>query len=215
MSKEKNLTFMETNKLNKIVVNLDGHCCDTYTDDPVEVYSNLDPLKPYATLPGKRYSYVSGPAIDRLHEFEKLGMEPEEIERLKKYYDACSSNVKELSEKLCLKELAYMELEQELKGYRTQQSHFMDCNKDQADEIDRLQKEVTRLNNVIDSQIAVIKSLREKNQRQAENIEGLQGYIKALEQDCEYFKGERNDAFDEIKKLKTKLNKIYGAIGMC
>lgn len=150
MSKEKNLTKLDAN--NEVIT----ECHNVFRDRVTYI----------TKYPYGRYDMVVGygPAIDRLYEFEKLGLEPEEIESLQKRHE-------------------------DLKGVRSANVVLIETNNDLFREIGKL---------------------REENQRQAENIVGLQGYIKALEEDCEYFKGERNDAFEEVKRLKKRHEELKG-----
>lgn len=73
MSNEKNLVTYNKH-LGKNVVNADE-------DYDYQYITTAIPNVPHSI---ERHCYAFGPAIDRLHEFEKLGMEPEEIVQLLK-----------------------------------------------------------------------------------------------------------------------------------
>lgn len=91
MSKEKNLVFMnkgvpvvEGAKHRKLahidVSSKRPECVSCLCSTPLGIVRHKDELD----------AFIVGPAIDRLYEFEKLGMEPEEIEKQLKYLNVLS-----------------------------------------------------------------------------------------------------------------------------
>lgn len=87
MSKEKNLTF------NGIICGHEGPfaIADTYMiliEDPIYEHDPREPWRGVNVTQGAKY--MKSPAIDRLHEFEKLGMEPEEIGAMKNAHSKIS-----------------------------------------------------------------------------------------------------------------------------
>lgn len=94
--------------------------------------------------------YITGPAIDRLHEFEKLGMEPEEIKEILN-----SNLVRALSENIKLK-----------------------ADVDRRDKaIDGQNDYIRELKEKIKNQDAVIEQLRTMNQKQFDNLKECQTAI--------------------------------------
>ena len=89
MSKDKNLTFNDrtVNGVEGPFVRVDCDC-DRYL-----LVREEDLTPDYRTVLS-RIEVLKGPAIDRLHEFEKLGMEPEEIKaRMNEQADGIASYI--------------------------------------------------------------------------------------------------------------------------
>lgn len=205
MSKEKNLTMVRT---------INGHtgpCVDPQTHlycreeirEPIDLHDPTIRYIKYSPVEG-----LFGPAIDRLYEFEKLGMEPEEIERLQQRHNYFRARSRVLED-------SNYELERSLKNIKADFENVVNGTAYQKiqEENEELKKDVEYWKSSCESRV-------NKNQRLEENIVGLQGYIKALEEDCEFFKGERNDAFEEVKRLKVEIDErekvagaSYGEIG--
>lgn len=161
MSKEKNLTFMYGNR----VVSESAMACKRCHGDLGMV--------------------TFGPAIDRLHEFEKLGMEPEEIERKLKDYKVAMNRVYGLAN----------EKEALTKGYTVTVEEYctrINEKNEEIAELERRLKNVQHINNVCTNSITDMRheidtltkandELRSMNQKQYDNIAELQKEIAERE----------------------------------
>ena len=236
MSKEKNLTFID-NDVDRAVINLDGHCSKTVSEET-----------PYANRPYLQWMYLFGPAIDRLHEFEKLGMEPEEIRGRLEAADDYRKEIaalerdnnklrdlnQRLHDRLTEQTGVVLGLEKEnekLKEWNANQSNTIrtafdryyevrDENKELKEKNQRQAENIAELQKELDKNTFTIEFLTKDSAAYYKRVGALQERIKALEEDCEYFKGERNDAFDEVKRLKVEIDErekvegtSYGEIG--
>ena len=217
MSKEKNLTMVRT---------INGHrgpCVDpqTHLYCREEIREHYDPDFPtIRRMVCPPVEGLFGPAIDRLHEFEKLGMEPEEIEKI-----LGSSSVAVLRELERIK----AKLEQKTDEYCKQSMEFTvtrdklkEDNRDLNEQIEALDKERASLYDENIAARGAIETLRKElawytgqhstlisqNRNQAKTIKRLMDENEELK-DGKYYRTvlERNkELIVENANLKNRLH---------
>lgn len=215
MSKEKNLVFM--NKRVPVVEGK-GHRKLVHKEPELSMKPHCVSYLHFTSLDVKRYegeldSYIVGPAIDRLYEFEKLGMEPEEIERKLKDYKVVMNRVYGLAN----------EKEALTKGYTVTVEEYctrINEKNEEIAELERRLKNAQHINNVCTNSITDMRheidtltkandELRSMNQKQYDNIAELQKEIEDLNrvltdanETTDYWKTEARNAQKENRKLK-------------
>lgn len=202
----KNLTFKDTvNGVDGIFIRVDIPDDTSYVwmCEPGEIINDIKLGKP-------RY-YLLGPAIDRLYEFEQLGMEPEEIEKLKYERDII--------------EAALNSIKKDTKELFDTISSLKAMNADLMKTIDELevQNSVLRHDYGIEADARMI--LEKENNKLKEELKQKTLFITATSNP--YFNDEFNtrrsvwakhivDNNDKLKiendKLKTKLKKATNHI---
>jgi chromosome segregation ATPase len=164
MSKEKNLTSVKT------INGYHGPCVDPqkHVYSREEYHEPNDPFEPYV----RRVSIppiegLFGPAIDRLYEFEKLGMEPEEIEKL--------------LENNQLKDRNIHSLVRDMNELRSANRKMYDENRELERRLKNVQHALSVATNSLTQQRTEIDELRSMNQKQYDNIAELQKEIAERE----------------------------------
>lgn len=143
MNKEKNLTFrLDGRTTEKVAANADRHTITQYG-----VKSGL--VENISFIPSNNTEvYLSGPVVDRLHDFEELGMEPEKIGALKGHVDNLMDLIMDKNEEIMNKDDQIAELADENYELR-QQVKFLEESIDSFS-IDDAKKEIERLTNMND-----------------------------------------------------------------
>lgn len=190
MSKEKNLVIMNKDvpcvvgekhrKLAHLDTSLKGpEWVDCLCTTPLGIIRHKNELD----------AFIVGPAIDRLYEFEKLGLEPEEIELVMKQHDFTifNRNIELQLENANLRN-ENQSLQNELRNFKSAIYGLSPAN------VDRLQKENEMLKEEIESlnkQFGTIVSLSAENER-------LWGKIQDLNEEAENLTGENEELRNEI-----------------
>lgn len=201
MSKEKNLVFM-----NKGVPVVEGekHRKLAYFNPMAIGAASGSCLRstPLGAMK-QRYemdAFIVGPAIDRLYEFEKLGMEPEEIEKMMDDLDMVTAELVDIRHD-------YKMMVNAVYGLHTDTT-IPDLKKDNK----RLTQMVKNLESLIanlqarnDNQLKTIQDLNEGNYNLTDENEELKEQIKFLEETVEKFGVEESKR--KIDELRHELCK--------
>ena len=164
MSKEKNLVIM-----NKGVPTVEGEkhrklahidCVSCLRITPLEITKHE----------GELDSVIVGPAINRLYEFEKLGMEPEEIESMMIDSKAANGHIHNLFEMLFDKCDEIEALEDELADCRARHAHELKIVKEHS-RIDSSSIYGLVSPDTIEAQRNEIENLRAINKQLTEDLE--------------------------------------------
>ena len=138
-----------------------------------------------------------GPAIDRLHEFEKLGLEPEEIERLREGYEklkgARQANLvlgemnndlhRELKELRSMNQKQYENIaELQKENERLLAENEMFKAKTSVNNLWGMEQEIKRLQHRENIRKDSIRQLNEIIYEKDRNIKGLEATIETLEE---------------------------------
>lgn len=193
MSKEKNLTFERSLDLSDNI-----YWIDTYG---------------HQLFSGPTYRYFSGPAIDRLHEFEKLELEPEEIKHLRSENNLLADTNENLStqylrllgDRDALKNEVEMANEK-IEYWKTENSRLQDENEQLKDDLDIFRHGVR-------SDEKLIKNLQTRLENQANTIRELEKENEQLNCFYELYKSTTDELIivcrslmNELKALKEKEN---------
>lgn len=207
MSKEKNLTFM-----NKGVPVVEGakHRKLAHFDPLLKGDNCVNCLRSMSlgVMKGQREldSVIVGPAIDRLYEFEKIGLEPEEIELTMAQHDFTifNRNIELQLENANLKN-KNQSLQNNLKVARNELRNFKSAIYGLSPaNVDRLQKENEMLKEEIEAlnkQFGTIVSLRAENER-------LWGKIQDLNEETENLTGENEELNKRLNMYRSHIKML-------
>ena len=165
MSKEKNLTYLYKDGVVATVATKGHQIVDEVAFSEILIQNYTRPVN------GK---HLQGPAIDRLHEFEKLGMEPEEIETILTDYPSLHVELKatqddrEYWRKFALLNVEngqesrdkVARLEQRLSNQAESIQNLMDENEELKKECADRERNEERLHEVIKNQNELIEQLK-------------------------------------------------------
>lgn len=190
MSKEKNLTKLDSN--GEVIV------------DPIMVVKD----RVYYVRQNKYEVVAYGPAIDRLYEFEKLGLEPEEIIRV---LEINTENIRFLKEENEDLRNSFEHVDAENRDLAEKKKELCAINYQKFLAINELQKANEELNRRLKNQEHAIRVCTRSLSDMRKECDNKDLYINNLEMDNERLKKdklglrERNEALvEENERLRMK-----------
>lgn len=212
----KNLTFKDTvNGIEGVFVNA-LRCLDPEFD-----YHIITERENYFDNPNLQVTHsrtvIKGPAIDRLYEFEKLGMEPEEIQKLKlenadlirkRYddrqvkedYDALVKSTNDLNERY--KSLEARNIALENRNKKLEEARYRDDSIIQRHE-DKISELMVVIESLKQRNAEFVKENRSLKEKRRELKINLDAAYKGLEHKNKTIDSLREDISDKAKKIQN------------